>query len=70
MRENRLNVLYQFDNKYAPYAGVSITSLLENNSDFDHICIYILENGVSEENKTLFMKTAQTKTFLPMQKRI
>jgi len=59
MRKNRLNVLYQFDNKYAPYAGVSITSLLENNSDFDHICIYILENGVSEENKTLFMKTAQ-----------
>ena len=59
MKTNRLNVLYQFDNKYAPYAGVSITSLLENNRDFDHICIYILENGVSEENKILFMKTAQ-----------
>ncbi len=29
---NSINVLYQFDNKYAPYAGISITSLIENNS--------------------------------------
>ena len=26
-----LNVLYQFDNNYAPYAGISILSLFENN---------------------------------------
>lgn len=59
MESKRLNVLYQFDNKYAPYAGVSVTSLLENNKEFDQICIYILGNGVSEENKALFIKTAQ-----------
>ena len=28
-----MNVLYQFNEKYAPYAGVSITSLFENNKN-------------------------------------
>lgn len=38
----KLNVLYQFNEKYAPFAGVSITSLLENNKKMDEINIYIL----------------------------
>ena len=37
-----MNVLYQFNEKYAPYAGVSITSLFENNKNADEICVYIL----------------------------
>lgn len=49
-----LDVLYQFNNKYAPYAGVSITSLLKNNSHFDTLNIHILDDAldpISIENR-------------------
>jgi len=49
--DNRLNVLYQFNEAYAPFAGASITSLLENNRHIDDIRIYVLEESVSEESK-------------------
>ena len=34
---SNLNVLYQLNEKYAPFAGVSITSLFENNKDIKQI---------------------------------
>lgn len=43
-----LNILYQFNDKYAPYAGASITSLLENNKHLDEIQIYILGEDLTE----------------------
>lgn len=46
-----MNVLYQFNEKYVPYAGVSITSLLENNKDAEEINIYILGEHISENSK-------------------
>lgn len=46
----QLNVLYQANDKYAPYAGVSILSLLQNNKEFDDITIYMLDDDISEEN--------------------
>jgi len=42
-----LNVLYQFNERYAPYAGVSITSLFENNKAAKSIYIYILGEDLS-----------------------
>ena len=47
----KLNLLYQFNEKYAPYAGISIFSLLINNQDMEEICFYILGEGLSEEAK-------------------
>lgn len=47
----RLDVLYQFNEKYVPYAGVSITSLLENNKDIDEIVIHLMLEDVSDESK-------------------
>ena len=47
----RLNVLYEFSDLYSPYAGISIYSLLENNKKLENIYIYVLDDGVSEENK-------------------
>ena len=44
----KLNVLYQFNEKYAPYAGASITSLLENNKHIDRIHIFILGEDLSQ----------------------
>ncbi len=46
-----INILYQFNEKYVPYAGVSITSLLENNKDADDITIYLLGEGITDESK-------------------
>lgn len=44
----KIDILYQFNEKYAPYAGVSITSLLENNQHFEQIGIIILGENLSE----------------------
>ncbi len=52
-----MNILYQFNEKYAPYAGVSITSLFENNKG-DSLCVYILGEDLSEESSSRFDKLA------------
>lgn len=46
----KIDILYQFNEKYAPYAGVSITSLLENNKHFEQIRIIILGENLSESS--------------------
>ncbi len=47
-----LNVVFASDNNYAPLLGVAITSLIKNNqNDFDKINIFILDDGITEENK-------------------
>lgn len=47
----KLNVLYQSDNNYAVYMGVSICSLLENNRSMEEIAVYIIDDGISEEHR-------------------
>lgn len=47
-----MNILYQFNEKYAPYAGVSITSVLANNLQTDEIRIYILGENLTEASKS------------------
>lgn len=47
-----LNVVYSSDNNYAQHVGISMLSLFENNKDFDHIHIYLIENNISAENKS------------------
>ncbi len=50
----RLNVLYQFNEKYAPYAGISMVSLMENNKIIDEITIYVMgENLTLQSQKNL-----------------
>ncbi|HIW49533.1 MAG TPA: glycosyltransferase family 8 protein [Candidatus Blautia intestinavium] len=43
----KLNILYQFNDAYAPYAGVSICSLLKNNQKAEAIEIYVLGEKLS-----------------------
>ena len=45
-----LNVLYAFDDNYAPFAGVSILSLLMNNLYVDRIRFFCVTDKVSEDN--------------------
>lgn len=46
-----LNILYQSDDKYAVFMGVSICSLLENNKSVEKICIYVIDDGIRPDNK-------------------
>ncbi len=50
----RLNVLYQFNEKYAPFAGVSVTSLFENNKGMEEITVFVLGEGLSEDSRRKF----------------
>lgn len=49
-----MNIGYIFDDGFVLPAAVSIYSLLANNKHIDEINIYILDDGISEENKDLF----------------
>ncbi len=49
-----LNVLYGCDNNYAPYTGVSMTSLFENNRDMDTINVYFAGVDISADNTRKF----------------
>ncbi|MDR0911693.1 MAG: glycosyltransferase family 8 protein [Methanobrevibacter sp.] len=48
MESNELNVCYCCNNDYAPYVGISLTSLLKNNLDFEYIYIYIIYDEISD----------------------
>lgn len=51
---SKLNVLYQFDDNYAPFAGVSMTTLFRNNTDIDELTVFLAAKDISEENAEKF----------------
>lgn len=51
MVNNSLNVLYASNDNYSRHLATSLYSLLENNSSFKDINIYVLTIGLSTENK-------------------
>lgn len=53
-----MNILYQFNEKYVPYAGVSMTSLFDNNKNIDRIDIYVLGEGLEPESIEKFYQLA------------
>lgn len=55
--ESILNILYQSNDNYAAITGVSLTSLLINNTDLDEINIYLLNDCISEKNLEKFRQT-------------
>lgn len=52
-------VCYATSNEYAPYTGISLLSLLENNTDVNFGEIFILDYGIQEENKEKFESVAE-----------
>ena len=48
--------MYAADNNYAPFLGVSLYSLYENNKDMDQITTYVILDEVSDENKNRLLK--------------
>lgn len=57
MKEN-VNVLYLTDNNYAAFAGVSITSLFENNREIENLTVYLIDDEIALENKKKFQELA------------
>ena len=53
-----LNILYQSNDYYAPYLGVSLLSLLDRNKHIKDINIFIIDDGISPENKEKISGTA------------
>ncbi|MBR5376284.1 MAG: hypothetical protein IK139_03295, partial [Lachnospiraceae bacterium] len=47
----QIDILYQFNEKYAPYAGASIASVFENNKHLDEIRVFILGEDLSQNTK-------------------
>lgn len=57
---DQIDVLYMCDDSFAPIAGVSMTSLFENNpSDKIAVTVYLMVINVSEENWKRFSLLAQ-----------
>ena len=56
---NTLNVLYTCDENYAAYAGISMFSLFENNTDIDRIRVYLVAEGLKEESLSRLREQAK-----------
>ena len=52
--DNQINVCLACDNNYAKYAGVVIASILANSQQDENINCYILDGGISDDNKSKF----------------
>ncbi len=45
-----MNVIYSADDNYSRHAGISITSLYEKNKDMDEVNVFLINNGIYQEN--------------------
>lgn len=57
--DRHLNVLVQSDEKYAPFAGVMLTSLFKNNQDIGQITVYLMTSDMSKKNRDRFQILAE-----------
>lgn len=46
-----MDIVYISNDNYAPYSGISILSLLENNKSVNNLNLHYINNGISKENK-------------------
>lgn len=49
-----MNIVYASDDNFAEILGVSMLSLFENNKDVADITVYVLDSGITDENKSRF----------------
>lgn len=65
-----MNVVYHSSDFFAPTLGVSMASLFENNKEAQEINVYIIENGIAEENRKKLMSLGddygRNIAFIPM----
>ena len=51
-------IAYITSDEYAPYAGISLTSIFENNKNVEYIKVFICCYDLSEKNKSKFIETS------------
>jgi len=51
MNPNIAHIVYASDDRFAEILGVSLVSLYENSQDMDEIMVYVLDSGITDENK-------------------
>lgn len=54
-----LNILVQSSEYYAPFAGVMLTSLFENNKEIGTITVYLMTSDMSGKNRGRFQSLAE-----------
>lgn len=54
-----MNVVYSASDMYSSLAGISLTSMLINNTDAKDINVIIMDNGISDRNKKKLVSTVQ-----------
>lgn len=54
-----MDIAYSSSDSYAQLAGISILSLFENNKDCDEINVYILDNNISDKNKSKLLSLGE-----------
>ena len=55
-----LNVLYACDENYAPFAGISMFSLFENNRDIERIRVYLVSDNVTDRSLSMLCDQAES----------
>lgn len=64
-----MDIMYASDDNYAEIMGVSILSLLQSNTDVEDMRIFIIEDAISEDNKTrlggMIRKHGREVVFIP-----
>lgn len=45
-----MNIIYSSDDNYARHVGISITSLYDHNQDTKKLTVFLIDDGISEEN--------------------
>lgn len=59
-----INIVFSSDNNYAPYMGVAICSIFENKKEGYLIDIYVLDGGISEDNKNKLIILSKKYNFI------
>ena len=60
----KINICVACDDNYAQYAGVTIASVLANADMSDDLTFYILDGGISDENKAKLLSLSKIKPCL------
>ena len=55
-----INVIYQFNENYVPYAGISMTSLLVNNAGTSVVNIYALTEDISNQSRVILTEAVES----------
>lgn len=56
---NVAHIVYASDNRFAEILGVSLVSLYKNSNDMDDIVVYVLDAGITQDNKERMLSVSR-----------